>query len=330
MLRNSLIALLAFGGLTLLLLMPQIRGDDPQSDLPPAEQQQQFRVNVDTDDEDGVRIRAGQFDIQIRRGKEDPRSNAATDSSEQFLRAAKLIGVPVLDLQHQEIGRIDDVVVDLRSGTVRYMAISRDTVLRRTKLFAVPWSRFKFPVDQQGKLKVVVTLEAETLQRAPGFVRNRWPESANRRWQQEVDVFYGVYVRESGVQARFETAPDPLDRIEHLERVSQLNDFPVISDESERRIGGVSGLIVNTSTGQIAYAVLRLDNTISSRRSQRFPVPFDRLDFDIEDGKPCLELEMDIRRMLRAPRFLKNNWPDFRKLEYRSQLERFYSSDDDD
>lgn len=54
-------------------------------------------------------------------------------------------------------------------------------------------------------------------QRAPGFVKNKWPNFANRRWQEEVDVYYGVYVKPGDVQTRFGTSPDPVKWIEHLE-----------------------------------------------------------------------------------------------------------------
>lgn len=329
MLRNSLIALLVFGGLTLLLLMPRLRGSDPPPPERSAETQGLFDVNINVGDNDGVRVRAGLIDIRVGDNSRDADRDREMHGSDWLFRGSKLINTPVMDPKHEEIGRVADVVVDLRSGRVRYIAVEYPTLLGREKLFAVPWDRFQLAKHQQGGFYLVVNIDEKTFEQAPGFVRNRWPNFANRRWQEEVDVFYGVYVKPGDVKTRFGTSPDPVRWIEHLERVSKIPDFPVISDKSERRIGAVSDLVIDFDGGRMPYVVLKFDSPISRGRKDRFLVPYHRLDFEIEDGQPCLELEINLRRMSQAPRFRVGQWPDIQDSAYRTRINTFYEDDDD-
>lgn len=330
MLRNSLIALLIFGGLTLLFLMPRLRGSDPPRPERPAETRGLFDVDVNVSDNGGVRVRAGLIDIRVDVDGRDNDRDREKHGSNWLFRGSKLINTPVMDSKHEEIGHVDDVVVDLRSGRVRYIAVEYPTLLGRDKLFAVPWDRFQLARHKQGGFYLVVNIDEKTFEQAPGFAKNKWPNFANRRWQEEVDVFYGVYVKPGDVKTRFGTSPDPVRWIEHLERVSKITDFPVISDKSERRIGAVSDLVIDFDGGRTRYAVLKFDSPISSGRKDRFLVPHHRLDFEIEDGQPCLELEMNLRRMSRAPRFQVGQWPDIHDPAYRARLSTFYDEDDDD
>ncbi len=328
MLRNIIIALVTLAGLTMFAFTPRAPGAEPPFQDIADTARGLFGVDVNVGDRGGVRVRAGLIDINV--GGRDRRDGVpiAERSSHWLFRGTKLIDTPVMDPQHDEIGRVDDVVVDLRSGKVRYVAVEYPAMFGRNKLFAVPWDRFQLARNDLGAFYLVVNIEEETFKRAPGFVRNQWPNFANRHWQEDVDIFYGVYVKPGDVKTRFGTEPDPVRTIEHLERVSQIENFPVIGDKSEQHIGGLSDVVIDFASGHARYAVLHFDNSIGIE-DRRFLIPWHRLDFETEAGKPCLELEVKHRRLSRAPSFDVRNWPDLRDPKMSNEIDAYYAEDDD-
>jgi len=59
------------------------------------------------------------------------------------------------------------------------------------KLFAVPWSSFKY-VEGSGRTDrhLVLNVNKEQLKNAPGFDKNHWPDVASPNWTMEVDKYY--------------------------------------------------------------------------------------------------------------------------------------------
>lgn len=239
-----------------------------------------------------------------------------------------MIRTPVMDASHHEIGHVDDVVLDLRTGAVRYFAIAYPVENGRTKLFAVPRERFRLVHHDEGGFYFVVDIDKSVFTRAPGFLPGEWPNFANRRWLDEVDVFYGVYVKPGDVKTRFGTSPDPVRAIEHLVRVSRIEGLPVIDDDSEYRIGEVADVIVDLSRGSVRYGVVRFDHP-SEDLDRRFAIPWRLLDYEIEDGRVCLELEVAQRELHQAPTFDAARWPDLLNPQFSQELDRFYSRIDD-
>lgn len=329
MFRNIILVLLALSGLALFVFAPRrAPGADPPAQNVVDTARGLFGVDVNVGDRGSVRVRAGLIDIHVGGDARRDGVPVGEHTSHWLFRGSKLINTPVMDPKHKEIGRVDDVVVDLRSGRVRYIAVEYPALLGRDKLFAVPWDRFQLARNKHGGFYLVVNIEEETFERAPGFVRNKWPNFANRRWQEEIDIFYGVYIKPGDVKTRFGTSPDPIKRIEHLERVSRIKGFPVIADESERRIGAVSDIVVDFASGHARYTVVCFKNSIGTD-NRRFVIPSDQLDFEIEDGRPCLELEVKMRRMSRAPSFEVDQWPNLRDQEFTTSIDAFYAEDDD-
>lgn len=278
---------------------------------------------VDVDVNKGVRVRAGLIDIRV--DDDDDRRHGQHRPAWMF-RGRHLLGTPVMAPEHQEIGVVDDAVIDLRSGKVRYIAVEYPTLRGRDKLFAVPWDRFQLARRDNGGYYLVVNIEDEVFERAPGFVKTTWPNFADRRWAESVDIYYGVYIKPGDVKTQFGTEPDPVRKVEHLERLSQLNGFPVIGDESEQRIGSVADVIVDFSTGHIRYAVLQFPDSIGIQ-DRRFAVPFDRFDYETDNGETGLELEVNRRKLSRAPSFEDSRWPDLRHPDFAAQIDNYYGVD---
>jgi sporulation protein YlmC with PRC-barrel domain len=91
----------------------------------------------------------------------------------ETLRVGALRGMRVQNAAGEDIGRIDDVVLD-RDGSVSYVALSYGGVFGfGDKLFAVPWEEVQFVPEEP---HVVVNLSRETLDRLEGFDKANWPD----------------------------------------------------------------------------------------------------------------------------------------------------------
>jgi hypothetical protein len=63
------------------------------------------------------------------------------------------------------------------------------------KLFAVPWDALT--LDEPEK-QFILNVDKETLDRAPGFDKDNWPDMADPEWSTQIHGFYGTtpYERE--------------------------------------------------------------------------------------------------------------------------------------
>jgi sporulation protein YlmC with PRC-barrel domain len=115
-----------------------------------------------------------------------------TDPENKFRRvlaASTLEGDNVRNSAGEDLGTVDEIMIDIPSGKIAYAVLSFGGVLGMgNKLFAVPWSVLK--VDEDEKC-FILDLEKKTLEGAPGFDKSNWPDMADTGWGSEVYQFYG-------------------------------------------------------------------------------------------------------------------------------------------
>jgi sporulation protein YlmC with PRC-barrel domain len=122
-------------------------------------------------------------------------------------RASKLIGTDVENGQGEDLGKIEDVVLDPQDGRVAYAVLSFGGFLGLgEKYFAVPWSALTAKAGEDDTL--ILNVDKEKLQNAPGFNKSNWPNMADRTWGKEIHSYYGVPPYwESRQAARQDTPP---------------------------------------------------------------------------------------------------------------------------
>lgn len=109
----------------------------------------------------------------------------------RVLSAESLSQDTVVNRDGEELGKIEDFLLDLESGRIRYAVLSFGGVLGiGNKLFAVPPEAFS--VDGSGQ-RLVLDVERERLENAPGFDKDNWPDFADPLLGREI---YGYYGRE--------------------------------------------------------------------------------------------------------------------------------------
>ena len=106
------------------------------------------------------------------------------------LAASTLTGNSVRNSAGDDLGEIDEIMIHLPSGRVAYAVLSFGGILGiGSKLFAVPWSALQ--VDEDKKC-FVLDVDKKTLESAPGFDKDNWPDMTDTAWGSEVYAYYGI------------------------------------------------------------------------------------------------------------------------------------------
>ncbi len=107
----------------------------------------------------------------------------------RLMGADTLIGNDVYNLQEEDLGDIEEIMLDMQTGEVCYAVLSFGGFLGiGDKLFAVPWKSLK--LDTANK-RFILDVNKEKLESAPGFDKDDWPDMADSSWQNKVHSYYG-------------------------------------------------------------------------------------------------------------------------------------------
>lgn len=110
--------------------------------------------------------------------------------SRKVYKASSISGTRVLNSSGENLGKIEEAVIDLEHNTLAYAAIAFGGILGfGEKLFAVPWSKLELKHDADG-MYFIFEVTREELATAPGFNPNNWPDLADPDWRAQVDAFY--------------------------------------------------------------------------------------------------------------------------------------------
>jgi sporulation protein YlmC with PRC-barrel domain len=119
-----------------------------------------------------------------------PAGVAAAPSAVTF-RSSKLVGMNVKNSKNQDLGKIEDLVIDER-GHVRYAAVSFGGFLGfNNKYFAVPWRSLKVKHDAgSSSYYVELNVTQEYLDAAHGFPSDKWPDFADPEMNKKIDAYW--------------------------------------------------------------------------------------------------------------------------------------------
>lgn len=106
----------------------------------------------------------------------------------EVMAADTLQGDKVLNLQNEDLGEIQDIMIDVASGRIAYAVLSFGGLLGiGDRLFAIPWNALTLDADREC---FVLDIAKETLKNAPGFDKDHWPSMADPTWAAEVHSYY--------------------------------------------------------------------------------------------------------------------------------------------
>jgi sporulation protein YlmC with PRC-barrel domain len=89
----------------------------------------------------------------------------------------------------EDLGKIEDLMIDVNSGRIAYAVLSFGGFLKLgNKLFAIPWQALQ--LDAPNK-EFVLSVDKSVLERAPGFDKDNWPNMADPSFGTNVYRHYG-------------------------------------------------------------------------------------------------------------------------------------------
>ncbi len=106
------------------------------------------------------------------------------------LSATSIIGDDVVNANGDDLGKIEDLMIDCASGTVSYAVLSFGGFLGiGDKYFAVPIEVMQLDMENE---KFILNESKERLEAAPGFDKGRWPEQGDTAWFSSVRSYYNL------------------------------------------------------------------------------------------------------------------------------------------
>jgi sporulation protein YlmC with PRC-barrel domain len=117
------------------------------------------------------------------------RRNNMTDStmkeSSRFIPTTRLAAYDVSNKKGQDMGRVQNFVVDMQTGRIAFAIVSFEGFLGITdKWFAMPWGALEW---HQETSKFILDMPEEVLKNAPGIHKDKWIDEVNK-WQEDKDL----------------------------------------------------------------------------------------------------------------------------------------------
>ena len=119
----------------------------------------------------------------VRDGFADP------PESRTLFPISTLLGNRVRNSVGESLGKVEEVMLDARSGRIAYAVLSFGGFMGiGDKLFAVPWNALRIV---EGKDEVTLDVDRKTLDEATGFNKDDWPETFDPAFRLTVRQLYG-------------------------------------------------------------------------------------------------------------------------------------------
>lgn len=220
------------------------------------------------------------------------------------VRASKLIGMEVRNPQGTNIGKINDVIVDMTSGKVRYAMLEFDPgILQGERLFAVPTNELRMAGDRD---QLVYNMTRERLERA-GVERSTWgrDKRVSQQELQRFDSVYGVVAPSGGARAL---------------RVSDLIGKDVNSRAGED-IGDIDDVVIDMGGQRVHYVVLAFDPSWTSPE-RRFAFPL--ASFQLSADRDELMLDVDRAKIQAMKSFTEDRYGALNDPAWVSDIDRYF------
>jgi sporulation protein YlmC with PRC-barrel domain len=245
----------------------------------------------------------------------------ADRNNPDFLSASTIKGDKVINAAGEDLGKIEELMIDLRDGRLAFAVLSFGGFLGMgDKLFAIPWQTLRLKLHDHA---FVLDVPKDTLEKAEGFDKDNWPVTS-REWLSTVYGYYGYQPYwQTGVPE--ETESQKIARRESMSSSRENPDFlsagtlkgdKVVSTSGED-IGKIEEFMIDLKDGKIAYVVVS-HGGILGMGNKLFAIPWQALSLRVHEH--AFAINVSNETFDKADGFDKDNWP-----LTREELSRTYS-----
>lgn len=116
----------------------------------------------------------------------------AANTPVERLTATSIIGDRIENPQGEDLGKIDNVMVNVHNGQIEYVVVEFGAFLGvGGKLFAIPFHQLQLDPDRK---LFILNKDKEYLKQAPGFDKDHWPDTNEHTYFDNVNLYYGNYL----------------------------------------------------------------------------------------------------------------------------------------
>lgn len=276
-----------------------------------------------------------------RSAKQRDASQAAERDGERngvYIRASELMGLNIENSAQNNVGSIDDLVLDTDSREIRYVAVTYGGFLGiGSEMHAVPFKAFNFRGDPDAGTDIVAVLDVtqKQMEGAKGFDEKNWPNFGDEEFARSADRRYGVK-RTPKRDRKEETQRDAKrsGKSENREtganiRASELFGLS-IENSARKNVGTVNDLIVNVSDGNVPYAIVSYGGFLGIG-DELHAVPVEALKWKTDPdnaSETVLVLDVTQEQMKGAKGLDEDNWPDFSDERFTREIDKRYGIDE--
>lgn len=238
----------------------------------------------------------------------------ADRNNPDFLSTDTIKGDKVVNRAGEDLGKIEELMIDLQDGRVAYAVLSFGGLLGMgDKLFAIPWKAFSLRLHEHAFL---LDIPKETLEKAEGFDKDNWP-TTNREWLFTLYSYYGyksywqtAAVGQTGMMGDTESERTARTMSAARDNPEFLSAHTIKGDKVVNRagdhIGKIDELMIDLQDGKVAYAVMS-HGGILGIGSRLFAIPWQALTLRVHEH--AFVLDVPEETFHKAESFDKDNWP---------------------
>lgn len=246
----------------------------------------------------------------------------------------EVINASVTNMQQENLGSIDALVIDLQSEQVVYGVVSFGGFLGiGDEMHVVPWNAFVARPLYDG---LVLNVTREQLQRQESFRRDQLPDFGDRQWGQRMHQEYGTRPYwEQRRDRRWMDDDRPRGRLQSLQQPQQqqpprtprdpdeptypgmetnfVTTYDMIGMTVENRqgenVGTIRDFAFNLQTGEVEYVVMGYGGWLGIAETHT-AVPlgaFQPHAFETDNPRMILDITQD--QLRGAPEYQMDHWP---------------------
>jgi sporulation protein YlmC with PRC-barrel domain len=273
-----------------------------------------------------------------------PVEGAAMGYTPMLRKADGLIRAEVRNARGEELGRVEDILLNTVANRASYAVLSFSGIARTAmpvapsggpavipgaqptateKYFAVPWLSL---TCKSGDEKVLLLdMDKDRIQHAPSFPKDHWPDLASADSCRPIDSFYGIEARMEKERQEFATPEYNQQALrfhgDHFwaRKITELTGLEVKNAENQK-LGDIRHIMVDMRTGDLAYAILSYGG-ILSLGEKMVPLPWNALDLKPDERVARVDVS---RESIDSLAFSDSKFPDLADRELARRIHQTF------